>query len=127
MAVAQNPKSGIIDVNDLRYVLRVFSKNWYFVVVAIVLSAILSYLYSYKIPEVYGASTRIMLKDKDIYNYQREVYKDIGYVAAYGDLMTQKRVLTSYDMIDRALNKLDFDVSYYIIGRFKTKIGRAHV
>ncbi|MBL8002773.1 MAG: polysaccharide biosynthesis tyrosine autokinase [Flavobacteriales bacterium] len=120
MAVAQNPKSGIIDVNDLRYVLRVFSKNWYFVVVAIVLSAILSYLYSYKIPEVYGASTRILLKDKDVYNYQKEVYKDIGYVAAYGDLMTQKRVLTSYDMIDRALNKLDFDVSYYIIGRFKT-------
>lgn len=120
MAAAPPPKSGIIDVNDLRFFLRIFSKNWYFVVVAIVLSAILSYLYSYKIPEVYGASTQLLLKDREIYNYQTQVYKDIGYVAAYGDIVNQKRVLTSYDMIDRALSKLDFDVSYYIIGRFKT-------
>jgi len=120
MAAPPGPKAGIIDVNDLRYFLRIFSKNWYFVVVALLLSAILSYLYSYKIPEVYGASTQILLKDKETYNYQTQVYANIGYVAAYGDIVNQKRVLTSYDMINRALEKLDFDVSYYIIGRFKT-------
>ncbi len=87
--------------------------------VALILSAVLSYLYSYKIPEVYGASTQILLKDKDTYNYQTAVYQNIGYVAAYGDIVNQKRVLTSYDMISRTLDKLDFDVSYYIIGRFK--------
>jgi capsular exopolysaccharide synthesis family protein len=120
MAAPPGPKAGIIDVNDLRYFLRIFSKNWYFVVVALLLSAILSYLYSYKIPEVYGASTQILLKDRETYNYQTQVYANIGYVAAYGDIVNQKRVLTSYDMINRALDKLDFDVSYYIIGRFKT-------
>lgn len=119
MAAAAGPKAGIIDVNDLRSILRIFSKNWYFVVVALILSAVLSYLYSYKIPEVYGASTQILLKDKDTYNYQTAVYQNIGYVAAYGDIVNQKRVLTSYDMISRTLDKLDFDVSYYIIGRFK--------
>ncbi len=119
MAAAAGPKPGIIDVNDLRSFLRIFSKNWYFVVVALILSAVLSYLYSYKIPEVYGASTQILLKDKDTYNYQAAVYQNIGYVAAYGDIVNQKRVLTSYDMVSRALEKLDFDVSYYIIGRFK--------
>ena len=119
MAAAAGPKAGIIDVNDLRSILRIFSKNWYFVVVALILSAVLSYLYSYKIPEVYGASTQILLKDKDTYNYQTAVYQNIGYVAAYGDIVNQKLVLTSYDMISRALDKLDFDVSYYIIGRFK--------
>ncbi|MBK7084106.1 MAG: polysaccharide biosynthesis tyrosine autokinase [Flavobacteriales bacterium] len=112
-------KGGIIDVNDLRYFLRIFSKNWYFVVVAVVLSAALSYLYSYKIPEVFGASSQVLLKDRDVYNYQAQVYQNIGYVAAYGDIVNQKRVLTSYDLIDKTLGKLDFDVSYYIIGRFK--------
>ncbi len=121
MAAAAGPKSGVIDVNDLRYFLRIFSKNWYFVVVAVILSAVLSYLYSYKIPEVYGASTQILLKDRETYNYQNQVYQNIGYVAAYGDIVNQKRVLTSYDMISRTLDKLDFDVSYYIIGRFRTK------
>ena len=120
MAAAAGPKAGVIDVNDLRYFLRIFSKNWYFVVVAVILSAVLSYLYSYKIPEVYGASTQILLKDRETYNYQSQVYQNIGYIAAYGDIVNQKRVLTSYDMVNRALDKLDFDVSYYIIGRFKT-------
>ena len=120
MASAAGPKAGIIDVNDLRSVLRIFSKNWYFVVVAVILSAVLSYLYSYRIPEVYGASTQILLKDKETYNYQTQVYANIGYVAAYGDIVNQKRVLTSYDMVSRALDKVDFDISYYIIGRYKT-------
>ena len=105
MAAADSrSKGGIIDVNDLRYFLRIFSKNWYFVVVAVALAAVLSYLYSYKIPEVYGASAQILLKDKDIYNYQTQVYQNIGYVAAYGDIVNQKRVLTSYDLIDRTLD-----------------------
>ncbi|MCB0794328.1 MAG: polysaccharide biosynthesis tyrosine autokinase, partial [Flavobacteriales bacterium] len=113
-------KGGIIDVGDLRYFLRIVSKNWYFVVVALVLSAVLSYLYSYKIPEVYGATAQVLLKDREVYNYQSQVYQNIGYIAAYGDIVNQKRVLTSYDLIDRTLDKLDFDISYYIIGRFKT-------
>lgn len=88
--------------------------------IALVLSAVLSYLYSYKIPDVYGASTRILLKDKTSYDYQSQVYKNIGYINAYGDIVNQKRVLTSYDLVDRTLEKLDFEVSYFIIGRFKT-------
>ncbi len=120
MAAAQAPKGSIIEVNDLRTVGRIVSKNWYFVVIALVLSAVLAYLYSYKIPEVYGASTQILLKDQTAYDYQSQVYKNIGFINSYGDIVNQKRVLTSYDLIDRTLQKLDFQVSYYIIGRFKT-------
>lgn len=112
--------SSIIDAGELRNFMRIVSKNWYFVVVSVILSAVLSYLYSYKIPEVYGASTQILLRDKETYGYQAQVYKDIGYFSAYSDIINQKRILTSYDLIDKVLNRLDFDVSYYIIGRFKT-------
>lgn len=120
MAAATGPKGGIIEVNDLRAMARIFTKNWYIVAIALVLSAVLSYLYSYKIPDVYGASTQILLKDQTAYDYQSQMYRNIGYVSAYGDIVNQKRVLTSYDLIDRTLNKLDFQVSYFIIGRFKT-------
>jgi capsular exopolysaccharide synthesis family protein len=121
MAAAKaSTKGGVIDANDLRFFLRIVSKNWYLVVVAVVLSAALSYLYSYKLPEVHGASTQILLKDKEVFNYQSQIYQNIGYYAAYGDIVNQKRVLTSYDMIDRTLDKLDFDISYYVRGRLKT-------
>ncbi|MEO8069312.1 MAG: Wzz/FepE/Etk N-terminal domain-containing protein, partial [Flavobacteriales bacterium] len=121
MAAAKAPgKGGVIDVNDLRFFLRIVQKNWYLVVLAVALSAVLSALYSYKLPEVYGASTQILLKDREVFNYQSQIYQNIGYIAAYGDIVNQKRVLTSYDMIDETLDKLDFDVSYYILGRLKT-------
>ena len=70
MAAAKaSVKGGVIDANDLRFFLRIVSKNWYLVVVAVVLSAALSYLYSYKLPEVHGASTQILLKDREVFNY----------------------------------------------------------
>lgn len=112
-------RGSIIDAKDLRYFLRIASKNWYFVAVALVLSAVLSYLYSYKLPDIYGARTQILLRDREVYDYQTQVYKSIGYVGIYSDMVNQKRVLTSYDMVNNTLDKLDFDVSYYIVGRYR--------
>lgn len=121
MSVNKTSQRGsIIDAKDLRLFLRIAAKNWYFLVIALVLSLVLSYLYTYKLPNIFGASTQILLKDRDSYDYQSQVYKSLGYVGVYGDIVNQKRVLTSYDLIDETLSKLDFDVSYYIVGRFKT-------
>ena len=121
MASLKNQQRGsIVDAKDLRYFLRIASKNWYFVAVALLLSAVLSYLYSYKLPDIYGATTQILLKDDDVYDYQSQVYKSLGYVQSYSDIVNQKRVLTSYDLVDATLSKLDFDISYFIVGRFKT-------
>ena len=113
-------RGSIIDAKDLRYFIRIASKNWYFVVVALLLSAVLSYLYSYKLPDIHGATTQILLKDNEVYDYQSQMYKSLGYVQSYSDIVNQKRVITSYDLIDATLDKLDFDISYFIVGRFKT-------
>ncbi|MBL7939125.1 MAG: polysaccharide biosynthesis tyrosine autokinase [Flavobacteriales bacterium] len=113
-------RGSIVDAKDLRYFIRIASKNWYFVAVALLLSAVLSYLYSYKLPDIFGATTQIMLKENDVYDYQSQVYKSLGYVQSYSDIVNQKRVLTSYDLVDATLDKLDFDISYFIVGRFKT-------
>jgi capsular exopolysaccharide synthesis family protein len=113
-------RNSIIDAKDVRAFLRIAAKNWYFVAVALGVSAVLAYLYSYKLPDVYGARTQILLRDREVYDYQTQVYKSIGYVGAYSDLVNQKRVLTSFDLVNRTLDKLDFDVSYFIVGRFKT-------
>lgn len=119
---AQKPqiKGSIVDAQDLRTVLRIFSKNWYIVAVALALSGVLAYLYTYKLPDIYGASTSILLKEKTTYDYQSSVYKDIGYMGSYVDMVNQQRVITSYDLVDDVLRRLDFGVSYFIVGRFKT-------
>lgn len=113
-------RASIIDAKDLRYFMRIASKNWYFVAVALVLAAVLAYLYGYKLPDIHGASTQILLKDREVYNYQNQMYQSLGYVGAYGDIVNQKRVITSRDLVDETMDRLDFDVSYFIVGRFKT-------
>ncbi|HRD51856.1 MAG TPA: polysaccharide biosynthesis tyrosine autokinase [Flavobacteriales bacterium] len=113
-------RNSIIDAKDVRAFMRIAAKNWYFVAVALGVSAVLAYLYGYKLPDVYGARTQILLRDREVYDYQTQMYKSIGYVGVYSDIVNQKRVLTSFDLVNETLNKLDFDVSYFIVGRFKT-------
>jgi capsular exopolysaccharide synthesis family protein len=119
-AVPKQPQRGnIVDAKDLRYFMRIASKNWYIVAVSLMLSSVLAYLYSYKLPDIYGATTQILLTNSEVYGYQNQMYKNLGYVGAYGDIVNQKRVLTSHDLINTTLDKLDFDVSYFVVGRFK--------
>jgi capsular exopolysaccharide synthesis family protein len=121
MATPKNQiKGSIVEATDLRYILRIASKNWYIVTVALALSGVLSYLYTYKLPDIYGASTSVLLQEKTTYDYQSSVYKDIGYVGSYVEMVNQQRVITSYDLIADVLSRLDFEVSYFIVGRFKT-------
>ena len=61
--------------------------------------------------EVYAAETQILLRNNETYNYQDNIYKNIGYLAVYGDISNQKRVLSSYDLVQRALSKVDFKIS----------------
>lgn len=113
-------KGGIVEAKDLRFALRIVSRNWYIVAVAVAVSAVMSFLYTYKLPDIYGASTSILLKEKTTYDYQSAVYKDIGYAGSYVEMINQQRVITSYDLIEDVLSRLDFEVSYFIVGRFKT-------
>jgi hypothetical protein len=102
-------RGSIIDAKDLRYFIRIASKNWYFVVVALLLSA----LYC---PTCTATSSRHLRGHhpdpvegpNEVYDYQSQVYKSLGYAGVYGDLVNQKRVLTSYDLVDETLDKLGF-------------------
>ena len=113
-------KSNILDLDDFRSFYKVISKNWYIVLIFVIGAFVLSYLYTYKLPDVYAAKSQVLLKNEDTYDYQNQIYKGIGYYQSYQDNANQIRVLTSNDLIGDVLSKLKFDVSYYIVGRLKT-------
>lgn len=114
-------KANIVDMQDLQIVIKIFSKNWYVLLICIALGALISYFYTYKLPDVYAAKNQILLKSDDTYDYQNQIYKGIGYYQPYQDNDNQIRVITSNDLIAEALSHLKFDVSYFIVGRVKTK------
>lgn len=110
----------IIDPQDLKQVWKVFSKNWYIIIIFVMISAAIAYVYTYKLTDVYAGSTQILIKSSETYDYQNQIYKGLGYYGAYEDISNQQRVITSYNLIDKTISKLNLDVSYYIIGRLKT-------
>lgn len=110
----------IIGVDDLRSIWRVFIKNWYIILLFLLVGYVLSYVYLYKKPNVYAAQSQILLKSDGTYDYQDQIYKGLGYYDYYQDNINQIRVLTSNDIIQKTLNKMDLGVSYFIIGRIKT-------
>lgn len=119
--MADKKKSNIVDVQDLQIVVKVFSKNWYVILVCIVLGSVIAYFYTYKLPDVYAAKSQILLKSDDTYDYQNQIYRGLGFYQAYQDNDNQIRVITSNNLISTAISKLRLNISYFIVGRLKTK------
>ena len=118
--MAEKKKTNIIDLEDLFSVMKIFSKNWYIILFFVVLASVLSYFYTYKLPDIYAAKSQILLKSDDTYDYQNQLYKGLGYYEGYQNNPNQVRIITSNDLIRKALSRLNFDVSYFIVGRVKT-------
>ncbi|NNK81033.1 MAG: hypothetical protein HKO93_06015, partial [Flavobacteriales bacterium] len=114
-------KSNIITVEDLRTVQKFLGKNWYLLLLIPLFFALVAYFYTHRLPEIYGAKTEILLKSGEEYDYQSQVYSSLaGFYSNYADITNQKRVLTSYDLVSKVLEKLDFDITFYVVGRVKT-------
>lgn len=113
-------KIEIIDVADLKKVWRIIQTNWYYILLCPIVFWAVSFIYTYKLTDIYAAKSQVLLKSTDTYDYQSQLYKGLGYYEVYRDITNQIRVLTSRDLIEDALSRVDFNVSYYIVGRVKT-------
>ncbi|MCW3110754.1 MAG: hypothetical protein JWQ09_5260, partial [Segetibacter sp.] len=113
-------KSSIIDINDLRSLMKIFYKNWYIFILFALSSTIICYFYTHKLQDIYGAKTQILLKSDDTYDYQNQIYSRVGFYQPSQDNDNQMRIITSSDLIRKTLSKLNFEVSYFIVGRLKT-------
>jgi capsular exopolysaccharide synthesis family protein len=112
--------NSIIDSKDLLQVWKVFIHNWYFIIFLPLIAAAGAYLYTYKMPDIYAGRTQILIKSAETYDYQSQLYKGLGYYGYYEDISNQKRVITSYNLIEKTIDRLNLDVSYLIVGRLKT-------
>ncbi|MEN9333682.1 MAG: hypothetical protein RLY35_862 [Bacteroidota bacterium] len=113
-------KTGFLDAEDLIPVFKFISKNWILIPIFCSVSFVIAYFYSNRLPDIYGAKAEIMLESNDKFNYQNNLYSSIGYYSVLRDIANQKRIITSKDLVGEVIDKLDFYISYYIVGRIKT-------
>jgi capsular exopolysaccharide synthesis family protein len=121
--VSNEKTDSIIDLDDLKSLWRTFVKNWYIIVSCLIVAYVAAYFYTYKLTDIYAASTQILLKSNDAYDSQSIIQSGVqplGY-KDYSENYNAMRVIKSYDLIKQTVDKLDLDVSYYIKGHLRTK------
>lgn len=117
-------EKAIVSAQDIQALLRIVRKNWWITVVLVGLCFLAGYLYSYKLTNIYAAQCQILIKSNDEYNSSSLISDNSFYgntYKTYVDNSNEKRVIMSYDMIQNALDRLDFYVSYYLVGRLRTE------
>jgi len=121
MATPPPQRSSFVDADDLRPVIKFLGKNWYLMILFSALGLTFALFYTHRLPNVYAARAEILLKSSETYDYQSQIYKNLGYYSLLQDITNQKRVIGSYNMIGDVLEKCDFTHNYYLVGRVKTE------
>jgi len=111
--------NSLIDPDDLRVVIKIISKNWYFFILLPAIAFAASYLYTRRLVDVYAAETQILVNSNESFDQSRVINAYSQFYQANNNISNQKRILTSYDLIKSTLDQLDFNVSYFIDGRLR--------
>lgn len=115
-------KSEIISRKDIVRLVAITLSNWYFLAIFPILFFLASFIYTHRIPEIYAAKCQILLKSNETYDYQEKIYRGLGQqsrYASYEETASQMRVIKSTDLIEKVLDRLSLNVSYFIVGRLK--------
>lgn len=119
-----NNQQGLLGKGDITRVLSIFRKNWWVVLLITALGYGVGLFVTYKLTSVYGATTQILLRSNDEIK-QGSIISDNPYygpvMKTYIDNSNEKRIITSYDLIKETIERLNFDVSYFIVGRIRTE------
>ena len=114
-------KTNLIDSEDLLWMWRTFILRWPIYLLSVILFLFLGYLYNYKKIEIYNSKIEILLNSNEVYNYQEGLKSNVGYYNFFADIANQKRIIKSFDLVSKAVKKLNLDVSYFIQGRINKK------
>ena len=79
----------IISIQDIQKLFKILFKNWYLFVGLPLIAFFISYVYSHRLTDVYAAKTQILVKSEDVYDYQQQIYKSLGYYDQYNDIQNQ--------------------------------------
>ena len=119
MSDSNNSSSDLISISQLRPYIKLLMKNWWLIVIMAGTGYATARLITHRQLYVYSASTEVLIaKDKDL-SYQeqmggmlRQTYPRFGGT----DTKDQERILRSYDLVGRVVDKMRLDVDYFLVG-----------
>lgn len=121
MALPNTPqnKQKLFEAKDLAFVWRLFLKNIFIIIFVPIIAFIVGYFYTYRLTNIYGAKVQLLLKSSETYDYQDQLYQGLGAYGVYMDAQNQMRIIQSRDLIEKVVEKMDIETSYYFVGRLR--------
>lgn len=112
--------NNILDQQDIKSLFSKVFKNWYWIFLFFIVCGAGAYLYLRKATNIYGASTKILIKPQEN-ALQDAMTASLGVNSMNGqDVANEIQILKSSKLIEETINKLQLDVSYFIKGRIRT-------
>ena len=94
-----NKTDSILSFRDLKWIFSAIFKYWYLFLIFIVVASVFGTIYNHKQISKYHTKIEILLKSNDVYDYQENLYSNLGFYNYYGDVANQIRIISSYDII----------------------------
>ncbi len=114
-----SPSNKLIETKDLLFIWKIVLKNIGILVFIPLIAYGVGYVYTYRLTNIYGAKSELLLKSNETYDYQDPIYKGLGAYGIYRDVQNQIRILNSRDLVGEVIDKINIATSYYVVGRIK--------
>ena len=104
---------------DIKTLIIKFLSYWYLFIIFGVIALMAGYVYNRYTPNVYQVSASIYIKEQKMGMDAAAMMTGMNF-RSYGNVDNEIGILKSYMLAEKALRKLDFNVSYYSKGRLAT-------
>ena len=113
----QNKEEQSVDIKQLIYA---FLNHWYLFLIGVVLALAVAFVVNRYTPNVYQTSGTVLIKDANS-GYDATSIMTSGYFNGLQNVDNEMAVLKSYTLTDRAVRKMNIEVTYQEKGRVITK------
>ena len=120
--MAKNSQTPLVSFEDLRPYLKLLGKNWWLLLGFAVVGYGAGRLVTHQMVDIHKATSELLVNQKESTGVDamlggRGVSRNFSY---YNDeVQNQLRVLRSYDLVGRAIDKIGDHVDHHLVGRIK--------
>ncbi len=115
-------KYQILPPQQVRLILKLLRKNLLLLILLPSVGAFYGFYKAYRIPNVYRAQSQFLYKGQQEESVFGGRSPYARYAMGLNDAENQKRIIKSYDLIGDVVDRLNFEVSYYLVGRIRKTV-----
>lgn len=108
------------DFQDIKRLVMPLIRGSWFIVLSVILALVIAYKAMFYIVPQFQSVAKLKLDDSKMGIGNNILYKDFDLFPTTNKILTEVEVLTSNTLIEKAVSKLDYKVSYYRIGEILT-------